>query len=129
MAIEQPGFSVGFCTAAADYSTTGQFLLVDVSADGVVTKGSVSGQACLGILQDKPISGQVANVMVTGVSKLVAGTGDLAAGDLFMCHTDGTGVTAAGVTRSLGMVLIGASAGELATVLLAPGIGGITAAS
>ena len=128
MAIEQPGFSIVFCTAAADY-TTKQFFLVDVSADTVVTLASGSGQACLGILQDKPDINQVANVMVTGVSKLVAGAGDLAAGALFMAHTDGTGVTAAGVTRSLGMVIIGATAGNLATVLLAPGIGGITAAA
>jgi hypothetical protein len=129
MAVEIPLFNVGICTAAADYSTTGQFLLVDVSADTVVTKASASGQACLGILQNKPVSGDVADVMVVGVSKLVAGAGDLAAGALFMAHTDGTGVTAAGVKTSMGMVIIGAAAGKLATVMLFPGMGGIVAAA
>lgn len=124
MAIEQPGFSIGFCEAAADYSTTGQFLIVDVSANSVVTKASASGQAALGILQDKPIAGQAANVMVAGVSKLYAGTGDLAAGALFMADTDGTGVTATGTGKyALGMVVIGAVAGELASVVLGVGAG------
>lgn len=119
MAIEQPVFNIGFVEAAADYSTTGQYLIVDVSADGVVTKAGTSGQAALGILQNKPKAGEASDVAVVGVSKLVAGTGNLAAGALFMAHTDGTGVTATGTGKyALGMVLIGADAGELATVVL-----------
>ena len=124
MALEQPGFSIGFCQAAADYSTAGQFLLVDVSGDLDLTKASASGQACLGILQDKPGDNEVANVMVTGVSKLYAGAGDLAAGALFMADTDGTGITATGTGKyALGMVLKGATAGKLATVVLGVGAG------
>lgn len=128
MAVEIPLFNVGFCTAAADY-TAKQFHLMDVSADTVVTIAGTSGQACLGILQNKPNTGEVADVMALGVSKLVAGTGDLAAGALFMAHTDGTGVTASGVKVALGMVIIGATAGNLATVMLNPGMGGIVAAA
>lgn len=124
MALEQPGFSIGFCQAAVDYSTTGQFLLVDVSGDLDITKAGTSGQACLGILQNKPGNNEVCDVMVTGVSKLVVGTGDLAAGALFMADTDGTGITATGTGKyALGMVLQGAAAGKLATVVLGVGAG------
>lgn len=124
MAVEQPLFNVGFCKAAADYKAK-QFHLVDVSADEAVTLASVSGQACLGILQNKPDAGEAANVMVGGISKVVAGTGDLAAGALFMAHTDGTAVTASGSGKyPLGMVIKGAAAGLLATVLIWPGTGG-----
>lgn len=124
MAIEQPGFSIGFCTAAADYSTTGQYRIVDISASNEITLASSSGQAAVGILQDKPASGQVANVMVNGVSKLIAGTGDLAAGALFMADTDGSGITAIGMGKyALGMVVVGATAGLMASVVLGVGAG------
>jgi hypothetical protein len=121
MAIEQPGFSIGWATAAADYSTTGQFLIVGVTSASAttVTKASSSGQLALGILQNKPKADEAADVMISGVSKVVIGTGDLVAGALFMAHTDGTAVTATGTGKySLGTVLVGGAAGILATVLL-----------
>jgi hypothetical protein len=122
MAIEQPGFNIGFCTAVADY-TTKQYLIVDVSANNVCTLANGTGPA-LGILQNKPNITEVCDVAVTGVSKVYAGTGNLAAGALFMSDTDGTAITATGTGKyALGMVVVGANATELASVVLGVGAG------
>lgn len=119
MAIEQAGLHIGFMDAAADLSAK-QFYLLKVAANGTVDLQTSAGGAILGVLQDKPISGQVANVMVAGVSKVRAG-GTLAANDPIQAHTDGTAIKAITGDISCGTVLIGAASGELATCLINAG--------
>ena len=76
----------GSLVAAANYgngqslagpSGSGQFLAVALSqsADRTVVLASSAGQQIYGILQNKPGSGQAADVGITGVTKAMVGTG------------------------------------------------------
>lgn len=83
---------------------------------------SVDGEVPLGILQDDPASGDAGSIMVLGVSKVVAAE-TLTAGDFYGTGASGTAkiiegtVTGADVgDMVLGQVLVGAAAGEYATV-------------
>lgn len=94
MATEQPGFSVGTQTAAADLSTH-QFKTVKPgAAAGQVALSTVAGAAIFGILQDTPTLGQPANVMVMGVSKAKSGAA-VATAVRVMTGADGRIITAA----------------------------------
>jgi hypothetical protein len=60
--------------AAADYSTTGQYLAVAfTAATSKWTKASVAGQAVQGILQNAPASGAACSVSVLGIAKWECG--------------------------------------------------------
>lgn len=108
---------IGTMTASADLSAK-QYHIVYVSGDNTVTFVASAGAKYLGILQNAPESGEAALVRVNGVSKLVAGTGDLTANDAVQSDTDGTGITAASGDYSSIIVLQGASDGENATVYI-----------
>lgn len=116
MAVEIPVFNLGFMEAAADISTK-QFYCVEVTADKTVNVCDGKGGPCIGILQNKPsVAGDVCDVMCIGVSKVMVGVGDLAAGANWETAADGTAVTAEAAKVGMGTVLIGAAAGKLATV-------------
>ena len=115
MAVEQPCFNIGFLKSAADL-TAKQFYAVKVTADETVGLATAAGETVLGILQNKPNTGEVADVMCLGVTKILVGTGDLAAGGLWETAADGTGIAATTGKVGMGTVLIGAVAGKLATV-------------
>ena len=117
MALEQPVFKVGICTAAADLSAK-QFYGVKVTATTAVNIMTVKGEAAFGILQNKPTINHSADVMLIGVSKVMVGTGNLAAGAFWEFDADGTAITAEASKAAQGVVLIGANAGELATVVI-----------
>lgn len=126
MAIEQPCFNIGFMKAAADLSAK-QFYCVEVTADVTVNVNNAAGEEVLGVLQNAPKSGEVADVMCLGVTKIVVGTGDLAAGATWEAAADGTGITAATGKVGKGTVLIGNTAGKLATVTVGFATGGTLA--
>lgn len=119
MAYEIPLQTLSF-TAGEDLSSS-QFLLVTMESDGEIDLADAETDIVLGVLQNKPEAGQAAKVMISGVSKVEAGE-TLAAGNLIHPATDGqAAVFAAGTDTtkySCGIVLEGAAAGELATVLL-----------
>lgn len=120
-AIEQPGLVVSMKTAT-DLSSA-QYHFVKLSADMTVALCDAVTDAPLGILQNAPTSGQTAEVMVNGVSKVVVGTGvTLTYGEIVGPDTAGEAddyVEATDVTsRGCGRVLQGAGAAELATVLI-----------
>lgn len=119
MAIEQPGFKIGFLKAAADYSDgTKQFRAMKVTADETFGVCSAAGEPVLAVLQDKPKSGKPGELWVTGVTKLIAGTGGLAANALWETDANGAGITCAAAKAPAGRVLIGAAEGKLATVTI-----------
>lgn len=117
MALEQPLFNIGWMKAAADLSAK-QFYCVKVTANATVNIATAAGENILGINQDAPIADSPVNVAVIGVSKLVAGVGDLAAGQNWETAADGTGIAATTGKVGCGTVLIGAVAGKLATVTI-----------
>lgn len=117
MAYQLANFDIGTVTASADLDEK-QFHFVYVSGDNTVTFVATAGAAYLGILQNAPLTGEAAIVRVQGVSKLVAGTGDLTANDGVQSDDDGTGITASNADYASAVVLVGASAGENATVAI-----------
>lgn len=131
MAWEQPGFSITL-VAAADLSTTGQFLFVKLdSSSNVVLCAAVTDKP-VGVLQNSPSNvgstGQEALVMVEGITKMVAGA-TIAIDDLL--GTDGSGkavpyVPGTDTTKYLvGRALEAASANEVFTMLFScMGVGG-----
>jgi len=122
MALElDTGQDIGFLLAAADYKTTSkQYYIVDIGADKTATLASVAGQAAIGVLQNAPAAGEAALVRTGGVSKVIVGTGGITAGDQVQTDATGAAIAAATGDWTLGMCLIGAAAGEYATILVAP---------
>lgn len=77
MAHEIPAFKMGHLPAAADLSSS-QYLGVKVVAGGIDVV-SAAGELAVGILQNKPVSGEAAEVTVLGISKAVS-SGSLSKG-------------------------------------------------
>lgn len=88
MAFEIPGHPKPPAVAAADLSTK-QYRFVKGAAS--VNVCSAATDCPSGVLQDKPTSGQAADVMVFGVTKLIAG-GTIAAGDRIGPDANGAAV-------------------------------------
>jgi hypothetical protein len=117
MATEQRGLCIGFLTASADNSTK-QHRFVKVSGDLTITVCAASTDKPIGILQNKPASGAAADVMITGVSKVILAA-TLSAGAEVMSDANGAAVAAATATnRSLGILLKGGVSGDVVEVLL-----------
>jgi hypothetical protein len=101
MAYEIPGFANGTDTASADLSAQ-QFRFVKSSGAGTVTVCAAATDLPIGVLQNKPVAGQAANVMITGVSKVVAGAA-VAAGVEVGPDATGRAIAAVTGTRSKGI--------------------------
>jgi len=121
MAVQTPGINIGICTAAADLSAQ-QFRAMRVTGDFQVNVANAAGQAVIGILQNKPTSGQSADVMMAGVSKAIAGAA-IAAGAEVMAGADGRIITAATAgSNVIGIALNAAgNANEIISVALNAG--------
>jgi hypothetical protein len=122
MATEQRSFNVGSIEAAADLSAL-QYRAVKMSSTGL-TPCTVAGEKIAGVSQNKPITGQVVDLAVVGVTKFVAGAA-VARGALVMTDTAGRVITSA----TAGSTIIGwaleaaGAAGDIITVLLNPAMG------
>ena len=114
MAYEASQVCVGTFTASADLSAK-QFHFVKMSGNNTVTVCAAITDVPIGVLQNKPESGESAVVCVLGISKVVA-DGTLAAGDLIGSSADGQAdAIAAGTDTTvytMGQALNAASAGE-----------------
>jgi hypothetical protein len=123
MAVQTPGINIGICTAAADLSAaSNQFRAVRVTAAFAVNLTNAAGQATIGILQNKPASGQPADIVMVGVSKAVAGAA-ITVGSEVMAGADGRIITAATAgSNVIGVALeAAANANEVITVALNAG--------
>lgn len=112
MAYEIPGLKVSLI-AGSDLSTH-QFKFVKMSADNTVTICSATSDNPIGILQNAPGSLGVAEVMLVGVSKLVAG-GSIPYDTLVGTDASGKGTavvsgTSGTVAYPKGKVLVGNTA-------------------
>lgn len=96
MAYEIPVFDLGTLVTAADLSAN-QFQPVKVDGNGKVALCSAAGEAVVGVLQDKPGAGQVAQVRVAGVTKAKAGAA-FSAGALLKTNAAGKVIAAAAAT-------------------------------
>lgn len=92
-------------TANEDLSSA-QFLFVSLTSTGNVELCDAATDIPIGILQNKPKSGQQANVRVLGVSKLsISGSSALSPGTLIATHSNGRGITAPANSYVVGQVI------------------------
>lgn len=114
MAYEIPVQNTSLITDA-DYSSN-QYYAMKVNSSGLATICG-AGDNALGILQDKPESGEVANVMVLGESKAMYGATVTAGANLM---TDGSGrlIPATGTNPVIAVAKEGGVVGEIHTVYL-----------
>lgn len=90
MSYEVLGLKVGVLTASADLSSS-QYRFVKSSGSGTVGLCTAASDTKLGVLQNKPASGQVAEIMADGVSKVTAGAA-INAGQKVMSDSAGRAV-------------------------------------
>lgn len=120
MATEVPGLVLTF--AAGEDLSSNQYYPVRLEADGQIDiAGASVGEDAIGIVQNKPsVVGAAATVMVSGVSKAVAGTGGTTAGVRVQAIADGVTDAASG-DYVIGIALDTAAAGVITRVLLGGG--------
>ncbi len=110
MAFEIPGFAFTL-PAAADLSAS-QYTFVTIDASGEAVLPATTGEAVIGVLQNKPtVQGQAASIMVNGISKIVAPASTLANGDLVEASTDGEAIPLAAGGFGVGRIVGGSSGG------------------
>jgi hypothetical protein len=90
MAFEIPGAQFSF--VAGEDLRTKRFYFLKLHTDGTVLLCAADTDNPIGILQNTPNTGQMATVMVDGVSKVV-GSADLALGDLVGTTSAGKAAT------------------------------------
>lgn len=107
--------------AAADYSTTGQYRFVYLSADNTITLCG-AGTRPIGVLQNNPSAGEIGNVMLQGISKLSASAA-IALMARVGIAANGQGVTTTTDTDEVGGICVkaGTAANDLVQVHLTPG--------
>jgi len=108
----------GTMTAAADLSAL-QFRAVRITAANAVNQVTAATQVFAGVLQNKPTSGQSAEVAVAGTVKWEAGAA-ISAGAEVMCDSVGRCITAVTTgNRVCGIIKTAAgAAGEIVSVML-----------
>lgn len=127
MAWDSPDFKCPGLTAAADLSTK-QFYCVRKNATAKeVALCSTEGETVFGVLYNKPTSGEAAEVVLSGVAKVLVGTA-LTSGDFWGTDSAGkaipisVGQTGQDIGQyAAGQVIVGAAAGEYATVTIGNG--------
>lgn len=120
MAIELQGFK--FTAIAGASLASAQYHFVKLSADMTVIETAALTDIPCGVLQNNPPSGGAAEVMVYGITKIVAGAAPIAAGNLIGCDAAATAVVVdpdgAADNYYVGQVVIGCGAGEIGSALV-----------
>ena len=111
---EIPVFRLGTLVASADLSGK-QFYAVKQTSSGIAVAGS--GENAIGILQNKPASGDVCEIECLGVSKAILG-GTVTAGDNLMADSSGRLVAHTGTNAVVAVALASGAVGEVVPVLL-----------
>lgn len=122
MAYEFSNYSVkATLVAGADLSAK-QYNFVKLNSSGQAIAVAAATDLPIGILQNAPTSGQEAEVLIAGGSKLVLG-GTVAAAGVVSTSAAGAGVAIVHGTDStkyaLGQAITGGASGEIVTVVVA----------
>jgi hypothetical protein len=121
MAYEIANYSVKITLVAAADLSSGQYKFVKLDNTGKAVLCSGATDKPIGVLQNAPISGQEAEVLVAGGTKVVAG------GTVSIGNVVGTGASATGVALTVstdatkyvvGTALSGAASGEVFTAVI-----------
>lgn len=122
MATEGPFLNDGSQTTAAADLSAKQFYLVKVSGSRQVNVCSNIKDKVYGILQNKPKSGDAAEVIIFGISKVLCNSSTgVTAGALFGVNAaDGTAVafTASATNTAVGMALETVAANQVFTAFI-----------
>lgn len=120
MAFEGNQILVPGLKAASDYTAVGnQYKFVYLSAINTVALCTNITQHVIGVLQNRPNTGEVADVCCFGFTK-VQGDADLAVGDYVSTSTDGQAQSAVNTQFPVGQVVEdNAAAGGYATIFIA----------
>jgi hypothetical protein len=95
MANEKPLFTHSFVAASDMSSSSAQYRFVTLAANGRAHLCAATTNVVLGVLQNQPALGEVAEVMLIGVSKVRVGAADIASGALVGTGADGRALTLA----------------------------------
>ena len=120
MAFQIPNFKPGFATADADLSAKQFFLVKAVAGPAVDLAGD--GEAVYAVVQNKPTSGEEAEIMRQGISKCVAGAA-VVAGVKVASDAAGKVITAVSGKHPVGIALTAAgSDGDIISVDILPSL-------
>lgn len=115
----------GTGSAIAGQNSSGQYLAVKIVGLRLVDIANSGGEQIYGIIQNKPASGQAADVGISGISKAVAG-GVVTAGNALMTDTAGRLIPAGGSGATgyrVAQAIEGAAAtGTIFTVAITPDV-------
>ncbi len=121
MAYEIANYSVKITLEAGADLSGAQYKFVKLNASGQAVAVAAATDLPIGVLQNTPASGQAAEVLVAGGTKLVLG-GTVAVGGVVSPKADGTGVAIVHGTDTTkyacGQALVGGASGEYATVVI-----------
>jgi hypothetical protein len=122
MAYEISNYSVKVTLVAGADLSAKQYNFVKLNSSGQAVVVAAATDLPIGILQNAPTSGQEAEVLVAGGSKLVLG-GTVAAAGVVSTSSAGAGVAIVHGTDTtkfaLGQALTGGASGEIVTVVVA----------
>jgi hypothetical protein len=124
MAYDSKAGAVDLSLIASGDLSSSQYRFVQLSADNTVVICTGITDVPVGVLQNKPTSGQAATVRCAGISKLECGA-SLSAGDIVATATDAQAQVAVSTQHVAGQIIEGAAADEVGTAsisCLAPSI-------
>jgi hypothetical protein len=82
----------GNSTSGLGNGGSAQFQFVAITASRVLSLATSTGQACYGVLQNKPAAAAACDVGIWGISKVVAGAA-ITAGAKLMTNSSGAAIT------------------------------------
>lgn len=110
MALDTPMISDGCQTTAAADLSAKQYYPVKLTAARSVNLATTGGEAIYGILQNKPKSGDAADICIFGVCKAIAGAAFSAGAALMTEATNGRVITQTGTNVTVAIALEAATA-------------------
>lgn len=120
MATESPSIHDGSQTTAAADLSAKQFYAVKLSAARAVNLASTGGENIYGILQNAPVSGAPADVVIFGICKAICGTAGVTAGAAVMTDTAGKLTDQTSTNVKVGVALETATVGQIFTMKVVP---------
>lgn len=93
-------------------------VVLDTTAGNVIPPGA--GVAVYGVVQNNPVAGAVADVMVYGLTKMIVGASTVTVADKVMVDSAGKAVTATSTNFSIGWAEETGAAGTTISVMLIP---------
>lgn len=118
MAYEIPGFNHSF--VAGEDLRTAQYKFVKLNSNGEIVLCTVDGELALGILQDTPNAGEIGNVMLFGISKVIAAASEVIPAGAAI------GTTTLGTATRVDATGTGADVGDMMMGLMLAGVTGTT---